>query len=849
VAAPSAQAPVPGVPPAGVFGARAAPREVAVAPAEPISGRASARPVPAAPAPEVSARPSAGERGGMGRGASRGRQEREVAIYTRPSKDFDKRGNFGNAYRTTSNYFEVLKRPDWHLMQYRVDFVPDIDHMGVRKALVRQHESKIGKYIFDGTLLYCVKRVAQPWEEVSTKTSDPTNPIKVSLRLVGEIQKDDQMYIVIMNIIFRRCLGMLNLTEIRRDFYDSEAVQIIQQHNLRIWPGYLTSIRQHEEQLLLGVEIIFKVLRGDTALDVMAKIRQQGGDFRAACKAELEGKVVMTAYNKRTYRIDDIDFDKNPKTKFNLRKENRDVTYLEYYRSRYNVTIRSETQPMLISRPTRKDKNRGDDEPIFLVPELCGMTGLTDDMRKNYTVMKDVGDITRLKPDSRVNSLMRFNKRLMDHPEIMKELNSWGLKFSSDLVECKARMIPPQTIVQSGSYPAQNGDWSNSMRRQRMAVTTSLRDWIAIYPSQMEAEVKQFVEMFRQVGRDMGFDIPNPKIVSMTSDRSNEYTNRIREECGRLNANIVMAVMRSQRADTYGAIKKLTCSDLGIPSQVITGRILKGAPGKLRSIATKVMIQVAAKLGAEPWRVQVPKKDWMVCGYDTYHDARQRKAVGAFVASINCSFTRYASNVSIHENNEEISPSFNGHLMKVLRCYYKANSNTLPGCIFVYRDGVGAGDIARIKTIEIHSLKEACRQVGKALSIEYTPKIAYIVVSKRINTRFFGIGGPAPVNPPPGLVVDNTVTLSERFDFFLISQSVTQGSVSPTSYNIVEDETRTTPDTHQRLAYALTHLYYNWAGTLRVPAPCQYAHKLAYLVGESINALPHDGLANLPYYL
>ena len=54
----------------------------------------------------------------------------------------------------------------------------------------------------------------------------------------------------------------------------------------------------------------------------------------------------------------------------------------------------------------------------------------------------------------------------------------------------------------------------------------------------------------------------------MTNDRSTEYTNRIREECGRMNANIVMAVMRSQRADTYGAIKKLTCSDLGIPSQV-----------------------------------------------------------------------------------------------------------------------------------------------------------------------------------------------------------------------------------------------------------------------------------------
>jgi hypothetical protein len=26
-----------------------------------------------------------------------------------------------------------------------------------------------------------------------------------------------------MNIIFRRCLGMLNLTEIKRDYYDAEA--------------------------------------------------------------------------------------------------------------------------------------------------------------------------------------------------------------------------------------------------------------------------------------------------------------------------------------------------------------------------------------------------------------------------------------------------------------------------------------------------------------------------------------------------------------------------------------------------------------------------------------------------
>lgn len=57
----------------------------------------------------------------------------------------------------------------------------------------------------------------------------------------------------------------------------------------------------------------------------------------------------------------------------------------------------------------------------------------------------------------------------------------------------------------------------------------------------------------------------------------------------------------------------------------------------------------------------------MIAGYDTYHDARQQKAVGAFVASVNKTFTRYHSSVMTHENNEEISPSFRAHTLKSLR--------------------------------------------------------------------------------------------------------------------------------------------------------------------------------------
>ena len=58
-----------------------------------------------------------------------------------------------------SNYFELTSRPDFHLLQYRVDFSPDVDNMAVRKALLRVHEPVLGKYVFDGTLLYNTQRL------------------------------------------------------------------------------------------------------------------------------------------------------------------------------------------------------------------------------------------------------------------------------------------------------------------------------------------------------------------------------------------------------------------------------------------------------------------------------------------------------------------------------------------------------------------------------------------------------------------------------------------------------------------------------------------------------------------
>lgn len=44
----------------------------------------------------------------------------------------------------------------------------------------------------------------------------------------------------------------------------------------------------------------------------------------------------------------------------------------------------------------------------MLVPELCYLTGLTDEMRSDFKVMKDVATYTRVSPNQRQFALNTF---------------------------------------------------------------------------------------------------------------------------------------------------------------------------------------------------------------------------------------------------------------------------------------------------------------------------------------------------------------------------------------------------------------------------------------------------------
>ena len=80
------------------------------------------------------------------------------------------------------------------------------------------------------------------------------------------------------------------------------------------------------------------------------------------------------SYNKRAYKIDDIDWDSKASNSFQKRNQ-QEISFFDYYRQNYGLTIRNLDQPLLVSRPKQKDVNRGEPNSILLIPEFCALTG------------------------------------------------------------------------------------------------------------------------------------------------------------------------------------------------------------------------------------------------------------------------------------------------------------------------------------------------------------------------------------------------------------------------------------------------------------------------------------------
>ncbi len=79
----------------------------------------------------------------------------------------------------------------------------------------------------------------------------------------------------------------------------------------------------------------------------MSEIKRKNPySFENIIKEYFDGKSVMTFYNKRFYRVEDVDFTITANDTFTNDKDVH-VSFVTYYKEKYNIDIYAKDQPLL----------------------------------------------------------------------------------------------------------------------------------------------------------------------------------------------------------------------------------------------------------------------------------------------------------------------------------------------------------------------------------------------------------------------------------------------------------------------------------------------------------------------
>jgi aubergine-like protein len=211
--------------------------------------------------------------------------------------------------------------------------------------------------------------------------------------------------------------------------------------------------------------------------------------------------------------------------------------------------------------------------------------------------------------------------------------------------------------------------------------------------------------------------------------------------------------------------------------------------------------------------------------------------------------SRFWSKAIKLEKGRELIDSLSQIILDAFKIYYTSNK-TLPEEIVVYRDGISEGELDAALAKEAQAIAIAARRVPPSIYKNYSPPSCYILCNKRVNNKFFYRNRGRTENVPIGTLIDAEITRANVHEFYLMSTQANNGTSNPVRYQVVHNRTGLSPVDIEKLTFKLTHMYYNWSGTIKVPSPVFYAHKQAYFSSKVIGQKNvHDRLATSFYYL
>ena len=621
--------------------------------------------------------------------------------------------------------------------------------------------------------------------------------------------------------------------------------------SVNFYPGYTTSFMETESGNYLNVTLKNKILSTDTVLEFMEYYDYTNN--QAQVKKKLIGRSFKVSYAKKNYIIDDISFDRDPKS-HNFMHDGKTKTLEEYYKEKYKINIKDLTQPLIV---VKKKDAQGKDFDLYFVPEMCYLAGLDDEFLKDREFMKNLANYTKLDPKFRITKTNEFlkllvetkNKEIKRDGKVIKELSSkekselYGIEISAlDQLHKAYNMKDTELLAgKKETITAKN-------KRFDVISKKDMSHWICLYRQSNYNDAEKLYNTLDDASHDYGLSIAEPEWVEMGDNddeeewaqTANDYMKKISEKDKNVKKYSFALFLLDRNDIIYSTLKYYSLCEHGYISQVVKASSLhKNA----LSVCSKILLQINAKLSGVSYIAKFDKnikdRNLMIIGVDSSHIRGKRTGV-AMVATINPSFTNFYNKeqIILEEKKESFLISISSFIEEAIQKYNEINK-TYPKGIIIYRQGVSFQQKEFLKN-EVINIQKVCDK-NKLL-------YEYILVNTKTTYKFFEKDKGGYKNPDGGLLVLSGVTNRDLFEFYIQPQQVTGGSATPSCFTVAYGN-MDFPEIIPKLTFDFCHLYSNWQGTVRVPHVLKLAEKLSKMTAKYTEAELHKNLSINQAYL
>jgi len=723
----------------------------------------------------------------------------------------------------------------------------------------------------------------------------------IHIRFTNSINTDNalsQEVNMVVNNMTKKKLRSLKLISFARSYYypDPKPVRVRyndrtpedQKFQLQMYKGFMATVQPSLRGMIMTVDLTSRIMQQESIRDQLTRYEMEArrqhmskSQYMAKMQEIYTGAVVLAQYNRRIWRIDEIDFSKNINSEFE-KKDGSKISFKQYYSETYSEVKQKimNVQPkpgLLVNRPK---KARTTKQETILLPELCYLTGVTDLMRKNNSLMKALADVTRMSPNQRVKDITELMGNVMKNSPPPPGKEPLPIQIGSKPIEVKGRVLGPFNIVMPRNKKRldDNKGFANDVRSCGFfGGRPSVRSWGCIFDKADQRTAQQVIANIQQIGNQQGAQIARgiPLAIQGPAKDVKSWGMAIQKMMTKKPEFILIIVPRSDPL-IYSFVKHWTLTKTGVVSQCMSTTTLANFK-MMKPVCGNTFKQIMSKLGYENWRVNIQeylppaaRNSTMFVGVDVSHDkliknvyggSRARRSTVGFTSSRDEYFNTFNSFISYQSPDTELITEASVLMNKAMQAYYKQNKK-FPAHVVVYRDGVGDSQLTTFVRLEIKNYEAAFNKLG------VNPKLTVIVVQKRINLRLFSAcplaartarkcpfsrkcqGRERYHSPMAGTIVDNTITSSLLSDFFLVpSLAPPKATARPTRFIVLRDDIGFSTDNLQNMTNQMCYMYFNWPGPIRVPACVMYAHKLAYLFGKHVTGEPHAQMQQNLFYL